>query len=130
MGGFMKLLILLATTILFSTTSLADQNLKDEICTVFAEENSGLGIEWSEEEDAEIEVVYDYDLAYDHCFDNIEPEEAITTADDGSVYYEFDLFVCGNSYQYETLGYAPGSNFIDSLAGSGEGDECPYKLEE
>ncbi len=121
----MKILIIALFT-LFAVHASATDELKKEICTAFAEDNSGLITEWSDDKEKDVEVVYDYNLAFDYCMDVVEP---VAKVDKSGTYYEFELFVCAGSYQVETIAFDPISKTLESLGGSGSGDECPYKLD-
>ena len=118
--------LMIILTILFFSQSFAVDQVKEEICNLFAEENYGVVTE-SDYEGNDIEVYYDKDLAFEHCMANAEPEKKT----DGTwTYYEFELFVCGGSYQDETIAYDPVTKTLEYLGASGSGDECPYAFEE
>ena len=104
--------------LIFVLQSQANE-INNEICEAFATEHSGdydLGGE---------KVHYLYDDVYNYCVDFIEPE---LKNDNQGKYYEFELIVCGNTGQRETLAYTPSLKVLDSLAGSGSynNDDCPY----
>lgn len=117
----------LSTTLimLLSFQSIASDELKTEICTAFADENSGVFTE-SDSEGNEFDVIYGRDLAFGYCMDNAE----LKAKNDNGFYYEFELFVCNGVYQYETIAYSPDTKTLEYLGGSGSSDDCPYKLEE
>ncbi len=109
---------------LFSINLMASDELKQDICSTFAQENSGPITEWSDDEQNDIEVIYDYNPVFRYCLDNVQPK-AIT--DKNGTYFEFELFVCGGIYQDETIAYYPLSKTLEYLGGSGSGGTCPYK---
>ena len=117
----MKTLIITLLVLFSFQVPWRPSDLKEEICNAFADDNSGIELEEG------VEVIYDRELAFDYCVDNISPE---AKTDSGGIHYEFELFVCGGSYQDETMSYDPKSKTLEYLAGKGGGDECPYKLEE
>jgi hypothetical protein len=120
----MKFLVMFLIA-LISINSIASDELKQDICKAFAEDNSGAHTEWSDVEQNNIEVVYDYNSVFQYCMDNVQPK---MITDENGTYFEFELFVCGGIYQDETVAYDPTSKTLEYLGGSGSGGACPYSM--
>ena len=101
---------------------MSDQ-VKAEICEAFAKENSGEHTEWSDEANADVLVTYEYDEVFNYCVDVIEPE---MKTDKMGTYYEFEIFICGQTYQDSVMAYIPSTKELENLGGSGGGESCPY----
>ena len=118
----MRILTLVAL-VAFSFNLIATDKLTAEICNSFAKEYSGDHMVWSYDLNDDVTIHYLYDDVYSYCASTIKPE---LIANSSGTYYEFEIFICGSTYQDATMGYDSTTKVLEDLAGSGSGDYCPY----